>query len=115
MWIQYNTPSSIGTFLTLYSVESPYLPIGKRKLVMADDTGVMVSLFPDLTSDIYIPYLDNVPVNDGQWHHIVIIWDGNHGTLTLITDTAVAGMVTGYIHQEQLPDLYVVLSRGYAF
>ncbi|KAG0433549.1 hypothetical protein HPB47_019805, partial [Ixodes persulcatus] len=110
MWIQYNTPNSIGSFFTLYSVESPYLPVGKRKLVMADDTGIMVSLFPDLTSDIYIPYLDNVPINDGQWHHLVVIWDGNQGTLTLITDTAVAGMVTGYIHDEQLPDLYVTVS-----
>lgn len=82
---------------------------------MADDTGVMVSLFPDLTSDIYIPYLDNVPINDGQWHHIVVIWDGNHGTLTLITDTAVAGMVTGYIHQEQLPDLYVPFGHASLF
>lgn len=103
LWIQYNSPNSKGAFFILYSVESAHLPIGKRVLVQADDTGVLISLFPDATNDIFLRYLENVPINDGQWHHLVIMWDGRKGTLTLMMDTALAGSVTDYVVGMSLP------------
>lgn len=103
LWVQFNNPGSVGTVLSFYSVNDPHKVLNKTRLLKIDDSGVLVSLFPQHTADIYIPYLDNVPINDGNWHHIVFIWDGVEGTLTLITDTAVAGVVTGYVQKDKLP------------
>lgn len=44
-----------------------------------------------------------MPINDGQWHHIVIMWNGETGTVSLITDAAVAGTLTGYGQNLYLP------------
>ena len=104
LWIEYNTPESIGTYFTLYSVESPHLPIGKKQLIQADHNGVLVSLFPDKVQDVFIPYLEHVPINDGQWHFINVIWDGETGTLMLVTDTAVTGSVNDYGTGMSLPE-----------
>ncbi|XP_076318247.1 uncharacterized protein LOC143229580 isoform X1 [Tachypleus tridentatus] len=100
LWVQYNSPEHSGTFFTLYSVDSPHLPIGKKILVQADESGVFVSLFPNMDANVFIPYLKNVPINDGQWHHIIVIWDSMKKTITLITDTAVARTVPKYTHDE---------------
>ncbi|XP_074599235.1 sushi, von Willebrand factor type A, EGF and pentraxin domain-containing protein uif isoform X2 [Brevipalpus obovatus] len=95
LWIQFNTPDTVGNYFTLYSVNSPHLPEGKKVLMTGDQRGITVSFFRgDNFTDVFIPYLNNVPVNDGQWHHIVVLWNGEEGTVTLITDTAVAGVVT---------------------
>ncbi|XP_015790438.1 uncharacterized protein LOC107367263 isoform X1 [Tetranychus urticae] len=95
LWVQYHTPDSLGNYFTLYSVNSPHLPVGKKVLMSGDQRGITVSFFRgDNFTDVFIPYLANVPVNDGQWHHLVVLWNGEEGTVTLITDTAVAGIVT---------------------
>ncbi|XP_067122803.1 uncharacterized protein [Centruroides vittatus] len=111
LWIQYNKLDTTGAFFTLYSVDSPHLPIGKKVLIQIDDSGILISLFPHLTPDLFIPYLQNVPINDGQWHHIVFVWNGDEGTISLITDTAVAGGITDYVKGEILPD-YGWISLG---
>ncbi|GFW80085.1 sushi, von Willebrand factor type A, EGF and pentraxin domain-containing protein 1 [Trichonephila clavipes] len=103
LWVQYNAPNSKGVFFTLYSVESAHLPVGKRVLVQADDTGVLVSLFPNATNDVFLRYLENVPINDGQWHYLVITWNGAEGTLAIMMDTALAGFVDNYISGTTLP------------
>ncbi len=102
LWVQYYE-ESIGTYFTLYSVESAHLPIGKRQMIQANHNGVFVSLFPDKMQDVFMPYLENVPINDGQWHYINVIWDGKDGTLMLVTDTAVAVTVSDYAIGLSLP------------
>lgn len=82
---------------------SAHLPIGKKVLVQADDTGVLVSLFSNTTNDIFLRYLENVPINDGQWHHLVIMWDGTKGTIMVMMDTALAGLVEDYVSGMVLP------------
>ncbi|XP_013781236.1 uncharacterized protein LOC106465521 [Limulus polyphemus] len=101
-WVQYNKPEDLGTVFTLYSVASPHLPVDKKVLIQVDESGVFVSLFPNMNTSVFIPYLKNVPINDGQWHHIVLIWDGKKKTVTLITDTAVAQSVPEYINDKLL-------------
>ncbi|KAF8796737.1 Fibropellin-1 like protein [Argiope bruennichi] len=103
LWIQYNSPNSKGVFFTLYSVESAHLPLGKRVLIQADDTGVLISLFPNSTNDVFLRYLENVPINDGQWHYLVITWNGAEGTLAIMMDTALTGFVEDYVSGETLP------------
>lgn len=103
LWVQFNSPNTKGVFFTLYSVESAHLPVGKRVLVQADDTGVLVSLFTNTTNDIFLRYLENVPINDGQWHHLVIMWDGSKGTIMVMMDTALAGLVEDYVAGMTLP------------
>lgn len=95
LWLQYGAADTAGVYVSLYSVESPHLPIGKRQLIQADHNGVLVSFFAEMPV-VFIPYLRNVPVNDGQWHYINVIWSGESGTLMLVTDTAVAGTVLDY-------------------
>ncbi|RWS09468.1 uncharacterized protein B4U79_12754 [Dinothrombium tinctorium] len=102
LWVQYNTPDTTGVYFTLYSVDSPRLPTGRKVLVQGDETGVLISLFSGTHSDVFIPYLQNVLINDGQWHHIVIQWNGEEGTVSLVTDTAVAG-VAAYVREDNLP------------
>lgn len=96
LWVQFQ-PETIGTYLTLYEVQSPYVVSKKqRALIQAGHLGVLVSLFSETSvfskqsADVFLPYLENVPINDGQWHYINIIWNGQEGTLMLVTDTAVA-------------------------
>lgn len=84
-------------------LRSLHLPVGKKILLQADQSGVLVALFSDETPDTFIPYLKNVPINDGQWHHLVIMWNGETGTVSLITDAAVAGTVNGYGKDLYLP------------
>lgn len=109
LWVQFQ-PDTSGTYFTLYEVDSPYV-IGKiqRPLVQANHLGVLVSLFNDNdvnskhSPDVFMPYLANVPINDGQWHYINIIWNGQDGILMLVTDTAVASTVQDYGVADRLP------------
>ncbi|KAI1303707.1 Fibropellin-1 [Halotydeus destructor] len=108
IWVQYNNADGQGQYFTLYEVDSAHVPSGKRPIISADHAGVMVSILPDVTS-VFIPYLKSVPINDGQWHHIVISWSSVDGKVSLVTDTAVAG-AADYVHDGRLPSYgWVVL------
>lgn len=87
----------------MFSTRSLHLPVGKKILLQADQAGVLIALFSDTVPDTFIPYLKNVPINDGQWHHIVVMWNGDTGTVSLITDAAVAGTINGYGENQRLP------------
>lgn len=125
LWVQYLVPESGGTYFTLYSVESPTIPSNKKILMTADHTGVLVNLFPypmklangnETTPEqfqVFLPYLSSVPINDGQWHYILITWNGEEGYLSLVTDTAVASTV-GYAQGAYLPPYgFVTLGAAY--
>lgn len=101
MWVQFQL-DTVGTYFTLYEVDSPYV-VGRyqRPLVQANHLGVFITLFNDTTR--FMPYLENVPINDGQWHYINIIWNGREGTLMLVTDTAVANTAQEYGQGRRLP------------
>lgn len=88
---------------SFFFFRSAHLPLGKRVLVQADDTGVLISLFPNSTNDVFLRYLENVPINDGQWHYLVITWNGAEGTLAIMMDTALTGFVEGYVADATLP------------
>ncbi len=118
LWVQYQVAELKGAYFTLYEVDSPYVVSKlKRPLLQANHEGVLVSLFKDggsgggngngggkLSSDVFLPYLENVPINDGQWHYINIIWNGAEGgSLMLVTDTAVASTVADYGAGGRLP------------
>ncbi|CAA3006472.1 sushi, von Willebrand factor type A, EGF and pentraxin domain-containing 1 isoform X1 [Olea europaea subsp. europaea] len=92
---------STGVFLTLYSSESPHRAVRKRELAKFDHAGVSVSFLPNQTAE-FLPYLSNVPINDGQWHYLALVWDGPSGNLSLITDAAVAATRTSYARDESL-------------
>ena len=91
-WLQFSHSDSIGGYFTMYSVDS-IISKKKRVLMTADHSGLLVSLFED-DQQVFLPYLTSVPVNDGQWHYILVSWNGLEGTLALVTDTAVAGVVS---------------------
>jgi len=94
-----------GIFLTLYSSESAHRVVQKRELVKFDHAGVSVSLLPNQTAE-FLPYLTNVPINDGQWHYINLIWESQSGNVTLITDSAVAATRGNYALNENLDRIF---------
>lgn len=104
MWVQFTTKDEGGIFFTLYSVSSPHVPINRRPLVQAHSNGVQVSIFPDL-QDVYLSFKEYATINDGQWHHVAVVWDGEKGgELTLITEGLIASKIEGYGGGRTLPE-----------
>ncbi|XP_069982832.1 uncharacterized protein uif isoform X1 [Penaeus vannamei] len=109
MWVQFATSDDLGTFFTLYSVSSPYMPTDKKVLLQATNAGIAVEFFEDVKE--FVTYRSNIPVNDGQWHHVALVWDGAEGTLTLTTDAVVVAQVEGFGQDRMLP-MYAWVTLG---
>ncbi|XP_063243609.1 sushi, von Willebrand factor type A, EGF and pentraxin domain-containing protein 1 isoform X2 [Bacillus rossius redtenbacheri] len=103
MWVQFTQKDEGGIFFTLYSVSSPTVPVERRVMLQAHSNGVQVSLFSDL-QDVYLSFQEYATINDGQWHHVAVVWDGEKGgELTLITEGLIASKLEGYGGGRQLP------------
>ncbi|XP_045614794.2 uncharacterized protein uif isoform X1 [Procambarus clarkii] len=109
LWVQFAIPDDLGTIFTLYSVSSPYVPSDKRVILQATNAGIAIEFFKDLKE--FVTYRPNIPVNDGQWHHVALVWDGTAGVLTLTTDAVVVAQVEGFAQGRQLP-MYGWLTLG---
>ncbi|XP_075226178.1 sushi, von Willebrand factor type A, EGF and pentraxin domain-containing protein uif [Lycorma delicatula] len=109
MWVQFTNRDEHGIFFTLYSVMSGHLASGRRVLVQAHSSGVHVSLFPEL-QDVFLAFQEYATINDGNWHHIAVVW--HEGTLILITEGLIASKYEGYGTGRQLPEFgWVVLGK----
>lgn len=102
MWVQFAQKDDSGIFYTLYAVESAHIPNKRRLMVQAHSSGVQVSLFTDL-QDAFLSFREYATINDGQWHHIAVVWDGKTGQLMLITEGLIASKAE-YGSGRQLPD-----------
>ncbi|XP_077268738.1 sushi, von Willebrand factor type A, EGF and pentraxin domain-containing protein uif isoform X1 [Temnothorax americanus] len=103
MWVQYTQKDEAGIFFTLYGVSSPHVPTNRRLMIQAHSSGVQVSLFHDL-QDVYLPFREYATINDGQWHHVAVVWNGeNGGELILITEGLIASKTEGYGSGRSLP------------
>lgn len=102
LWVQFAQRDDSGIFYTLYSVDSPYVPTNRRPLLQAHSSGVQVSIFADL-QDAFLSFREYATINDGQWHHIAVVWDGNTGQLMLITEGLIASKAE-YGGGRQLPE-----------
>lgn len=103
MWVQFTEKDENGIFFTLYEVSSRHLASDRKVLIQAHSSGVQVSLFSDIP-DVYLSYQDYTMINDAQWHHIAIVWDGNNGgELKLITEGLITSKVEGYGGGRKLP------------
>lgn len=89
LWVQYAQKDDSGVFFTLYGVDSAHVPTKRQLLVQAHSSGVQISIFPDL-QDAFLPFREYATINDGQWHHVAIVWDGKIGQLMLITEGLIA-------------------------
>lgn len=89
MWVQFAQKDDTGIFFTLYGVQSPHIANHRRLLLQAHSSGVQVSIFEDLP-DAFLSFGEYTSVNDGQWHHVAILWDGVSGQLQLITEGLIA-------------------------
>lgn len=103
MWVQFAEKDDSGTFFNLYGVDSPHVPTQRRLLLQAHASGVQVLLFPDL-QDVFLSFREYATINDGQWHHIAIVWDGKTGQLKLITEGLIASKAE-YGGGRKLPEL----------
>ena len=102
MWVQFAQKDDSGIFYTLYSVQSAHVPSKRRLMLQAHSSGVQVSLFEDL-QDAFLSFREYATINDGQWHHIAIVWDGKSGQLMLITEGLIASKAE-YGGGRQLPE-----------
>ncbi|XP_045124302.1 sushi, von Willebrand factor type A, EGF and pentraxin domain-containing protein 1-like isoform X1 [Portunus trituberculatus] len=100
-WVQFAVQDDLGTIFTLYSVSSPYVPTNRRVLLQATNTGIAIEFFEDIKE--FVTYRTNIPVNDGQWHHVALVWDGMAGTITLTTDAVVVAQVEDFGQDRHLP------------
>lgn len=103
MWVQFAQKDESGIFFSLYEVESAHVATHRRLLLQAHSSGVQVSLFPDL-QDSFLSFREYTTINDGQWHHVAIVWDGKTGQLHLITEGLIASK-TEYAGGRTLPNL----------
>ncbi|KAF4522838.1 hypothetical protein B566_EDAN008100 [Ephemera danica] len=111
MWVKFAQRDEGGVFFTMYSVSSPHVPTDRRVMLQAHSSGVQVSLFRELP-DAFLSFREYATVNDGQWHHVAIVWDGNTGTLTLITEGLIASKLEDYGGGRMLPEYaWVTLGR----
>lgn len=102
MWVQFAQKDDSGIFYTLYAVESAHVTNKRRLIIQAHSSGVQVSLFSDL-QDAFLSFREYATVNDGQWHHIAVVWDGKTGQLLLITEGLIASK-TEYGGGRTLPE-----------
>lgn len=110
MWVQFAQKDDTGIFFTLYGVENPNFASSRRLMLQAHSSGVQVSFFADY-QDVFLSFGEYTSVNDGQWHHVAIVWDGISGQLQLITEGLIASKVE-YAHGQLLPPfLWSVLGR----
>lgn len=96
-----------GVFSLTNSIlcSNSHIALNRRTVIQAHSNGVQVSLFPEL-QDVYLSFGEFATVNDGQWHHVALVWDGsNGGELTLITEGLIASKLEGYGSGRSLPQL----------
>uniref|UniRef100_A0A182Y3Y1 Notch n=1 Tax=Anopheles stephensi TaxID=30069 RepID=A0A182Y3Y1_ANOST len=89
MWVQFAQKDDTGIFITLYSANAPNVITKRRTMLQAHSSGVQVSFFEDL-QDVFLPFKEYSTINDGQWHHIAVVWNGKTGQLMLITEGFIA-------------------------
>lgn len=104
LWVKFTHNDDTGTFLNYYVVKSPISIRDRRLAIQAHSAGMLVSLFNEET-EVYLPFREYAPVNDGQWHHVVLIYDKSNSSLVLITDGLIAGKSEGYGQGKSLPEL----------
>uniref|UniRef100_A0A1A9UCN5 Uncharacterized protein n=1 Tax=Glossina austeni TaxID=7395 RepID=A0A1A9UCN5_GLOAU len=110
MWVQFAQKDDTGIFFNLYGVESAHTANNRHLLLQAHSSGVQVSLFADLP-DAFLSFGEYTSVNDGQWHHVAIVWDGISGQLQLITEGLIASKLE-YAQGRIMPKfLWTVLGR----
>lgn len=81
---------------------SGHLIHNRRVLIKAHSSGVEVSIFPEI-QDVFLAFQEYATINDGQWHHVAIVWQ--QGVLTLITEGLIASKMEGYGAGKKLPEL----------
>ena len=70
-------------------------------MLQATNAGIAIEFFEDQKE--FVTFRNNIPVNDGQWHHVALVWDGEAGSLTLTTDAVVVAQVDMFAQGRSLP------------
>ena len=94
LWVQFTHRDDIGNIATLYSVDSSSTRPNQRIMTQMHSSGVHIALLAGI-KDVFLPFRVNLAINDGQWQHIALVWDGPNGA-TLTTDGAIVGRVENY-------------------
>lgn len=70
-------------------------------MLQAHANGVQVSFIPGM--DAFLSFKEYATINDGQWHHVAVVWNGKTGQLMLITEGLIASK-TEYGQGKTLPE-----------
>ena len=101
LWVQFTHRDDTGNILTLYGVDSASVPRNKRIMAQVHSSGVHIGLIPG-SQDVFLPFRVNLAINDGQWHHIALVWEGSNGTITLTSDGVIIGRLDNYGRNQTL-------------
>uniref|UniRef100_A0A0N4ZHL7 Delta-like protein n=1 Tax=Parastrongyloides trichosuri TaxID=131310 RepID=A0A0N4ZHL7_PARTI len=101
IWVKFDHSSNGGgSILTLYDSEEKNYSKNSREILKLTDEGCFVNLFKNEKS-VVLRFPHNQPINDGNWNHIVFIWN-NLGTYSLIWNSIRLMQDTGYGEGKQL-------------
>ncbi len=108
-WFQ---TSSGGVILGQQSSATPYGPVGgyAPAIYVGSDGKLRAEMFYNSTLGT-TPITSSYAVNDGQWHHVAVTYDGS--TETAYLDGAVVGSVASYTQAPNGSPLSYLLGTGY--
>ena len=101
MWVQFDAAATRGTIMTLYDSAQPNYPSSVRELLRVTSDAVRVSLFENETA-LVMPWPTSQRINDGHWHHVAFVWNGDDGTYALIWNAIKIYANNGYGMMKQL-------------
>ncbi|XP_071105159.1 uncharacterized protein [Haliotis cracherodii] len=84
LWVKYTKVGGLGTFFSLYEDISGGGMTSTRPLFYISEVGVYSYLG---NTQMLLPFLDIISVNDGTWHMVIVTWDNTRGELSLIMDS----------------------------
>ena len=60
---------------------SEFYPTNRRVLLQAVNSGVFINLFEDDPENpsVFLQFPAYVPIANGQWHHVAVIWSAETG------------------------------------
>ncbi|XP_067671780.1 uncharacterized protein [Haliotis asinina] len=100
LWVKYSNAGGLGTFFSLYEDISGGGMTSTKPLFYINEVGVYSYLG---NTQMLLPFLDILSVNDGRWHMVIVTWDNTRGELSLIMDSIRHHRQTDYATGQPLP------------
>ncbi|XP_035824571.1 uncharacterized protein LOC101861248 [Aplysia californica] len=89
LWVKYSVPGAQGTYLSVYYSSTGYADENPILIFTLDSSGLNLNPSP------LLPYVFK-PINDGNWHYVIITWDRDTGHIDFIIDFVRHHQINGF-------------------